>query len=73
MTSFEEACQIARQYGAIFNDEFLRRCFMEDHYTPAQVLYDLAVLVVAVAALVGYIAFYAVALFCRRNPASTRN
>lgn len=61
-----EACQLARQHGTIFNDEFLRRCFMEGHYTPGQVLYDLGLLAIAVAALIGYLVYYVMA-FRRRD------
>ena len=58
----KSACQLAREYGTIFNDEFLQWCFTEGHYTPFQVLVDLAVLAIALLAGVAILAYYALVI-----------
>ena len=59
-----DACQVARDWGTIFHDEFLQWCYSEGLYTPLQVLIDSALML---AALVGgaAILWYWVSLFRR--------
>ena len=64
------SCQAAREYGTIFHDDFLQWCFMEGHYTPFQVLMDLALLAVCLAAGVAIIGYYVLVVRSgRRKPA----
>ena len=52
-----ETCQTAREFGTLFNDEFLRWRFSEGLYTPFQVLTDAALLIIALTSI-GLIVWY---------------
>ena len=62
-----EACQFARQYGTIFNDEFLQACFREGFYTPAQLLWDLLASVYAIGAVIVIVASYCSMFFGKKR------
>ena len=57
-------CQAAREYGTIFNDEFLRWCFSEGNYSLGQVIWDTAILLVMLA-VSGAIIWYWIGVFRR--------